>query len=264
MCKQSSGRPLILVSNDDGIHASGVSELVKCLQAFGDVVCVCPLTPQSGQSMAITVNEPLRIYNFPDLGNAKMYAVNGTPVDCVKIALHTILDRLPDLMVSGINHGSNAAINVVYSGTMGAAFEACAWGIPAIGFSLTSHNPDADFNATLPFVKILCKEVLRHGLPKGTCLNVNIPAKFTPTRMAFTKAAKGKWTDEYKEYFDPQGRKFYLLTGKFENEEPQNEDTDEWCLSNGIVSVVPCMLDRTAPTTHDFEWLRNLAATVTV
>ncbi len=239
-------RPLILVSNDDGIEAIGVHELVDCLLKLGDVVCVCPDGPRSGQSMAISVNTPLRIERLDDWHGAEMYKVNGTPVDCIKISMHTILGRRPDLVVSGINHGSNAAINVVYSGTMGAAFEGCACGVPSIGFSLTTHNPKADFSGCLPFVDKIVGSVLKNGLPEGVCLNVNIPASNpAPTEMRITKACKGRWTDEYQEYTDPNGRKFYWLTGKFKNEEPDNEDTDEWCLSHGIVSVVATALDRT-------------------
>ena len=235
-------RPLILVSNDDGIEAIGVHELVDCLLKFGDVVCVCPDGPRSGQSMAISVNTPLRIERLDDWHGAEMYKVNGTPVDCIKISMHTILGRRPDLVVSGINHGSNAAINVVYSGTMGAAFEGCACGVPSIGFSLTT------FSGCLPFVDKIVGSVLKNGLPEGVCLNVNIPASNpAPTEMRITKACKGRWTDEYQEYTDPNGRKFYWLTGKFKNEEPDNEDTDEWCLTHGIVSVVATALDRTDP-----------------
>ncbi len=186
-------RPLILVSNDDGIEAIGVHELVDCLLKFGDVVCVCPDGPRSGQSMAISVNTPLRIERLDDWHGAEMYKVNGTPVDCIKISMHTILGRRPDLVVSGINHGSNAAINVVYSGTMGAAFEGCACGVPSIGFSLTTHNPKADFSGCLPFVDKIVGSVLKNGLPEGVCLNVNIPASNpAPTEMRITKACKGR------------------------------------------------------------------------
>ena len=253
-------RPLILVSNDDGISANGVNELVDVLVKYGDVVTVCPDSPRSGQSMAITVNSPLRIECLDDRNGAKMYKVNGTPVDCVKLAIHAVLRRMPDLVVSGINHGSNAAVNVVYSGTMGAAFEGCAMGIPAIAFSLTSHDPHADMKRCMPFVDKLVSGVLSHGLPEGVCLNVNIPAKGeAPTEMRLTKGAKGRWTDEYQEYTDPNGKKFWWLTGKFENAEPDNEDTDEWCLVNGIVSVVPVLLDRTDTDLSRFQWISQLS-----
>ena len=253
-------RPLILVSNDDGISANGVNELVDVLVKYGDVVTVCPDSPRSGQSMAITVNSPLRIECLDDRNGAKMYKVNGTPVDCVKLAIHAVLRRMPDLVVSGINHGSNAAVNVVYSGTMGAAFEGCAMGIPSIAFSLTSHDSHSDMKRCMPFVDKLVSGVLSNGLPEGVCLNVNIPAKGeAPTEMRLTKGAKGRWTDEYQEYTDPNGKKFWWLTGKFENAEPDNKDTDEWCLANGIVSVVPVLLDRTDTDLSRFQWISQVS-----
>lgn len=252
-----SQKPLILVSNDDGIDARGVHVLADVLLKFGDVTVVCPDAPQSAKSMALTMNMPLRFTRLDDYHGAKMYKVNGTPVDCVKIAMHTLGERVPDLVVSGINHGSNAAINVLYSGTMGAALEGCAFGIPSIGFSLTDHSPDADFSPCIPFVESIVGAVLEKGLPEGIALNVNIPNCVPyPTEMRVTKACKGNWTDEYREYTDPQGGKFYWLTGKFKNQEPDNPDTDEWCLSHGIVSVVPVILDITAQ--HDVNKISHL------
>lgn len=243
-------RPLILVSNDDGIAAKGVHALVDTLVKYGEVMVVCPDGPRSGQSMAITVDKPMRADRLPDYHGAIMYKVNGTPVDCVKMAMHALVPRKPALFVSGINHGSNAAINVVYSGTMGAAFEGCAFGIPSVGFSLTTHDPDADFAGCLPFVDKICSWVLANGLPEGVCLNVNIPyTDPAPTIMRMARACKGKWTGEFKDYVDPHGRKFYWLTGAFHNDEPESEDTDEWLLAHGIVSVVPTRLDRTADAT---------------
>lgn len=240
-------RKLILVSNDDGIEALGVHRLVEWLLPFGDVVAVCPDGPRSGQSMAITVNGALRLTRMDDFMGAAMYKVNGTPVDCVKLAMHIALPRRPDLVVSGINHGSNAAINVVYSGTMGAVMEGCAFGIPSVGFSLTDHAADADFEPCRPFVGRIVRAVLEKGLPEGVCLNVNIPHDHgIPEEMRVVRACRGNWSDEYAEYTDPHGRKFYWLTGKFRNDEPEATDTDEWCLSHGIVSVVPTLLDRTA------------------
>lgn len=254
--EQKSRKPLILVSNDDGITANGVHELVACLAKFGDVVTVCPDSPRSGQSMAISVNTPLRIDRLDDWHGARMYKVNGTPVDCIKLAIYAILDRKPDIVVSGINHGSNAAVNVVYSGTMGAAFEGCAMGIPSVAFSLTSHDPQADMKRCIPFVGNIVEGVITNGLPNGVCLNVNIPADGdAPTEMRLTKGCKGRWTDEYQEYTDPHGKKFWWLTGTFLNFEPENTDTDEWCLANGIVSVVPTLLDRTSADTEGLEWI---------
>lgn len=239
-------RPLILVTNDDGIHAHGVHRLIDYLSELGEVVCVCPDGPRSGQSMAITVNDALRITRVEDYNGAKMYKTNGTPVDCVKLAMYEVLERRPDIVVAGINHGSNAAINVVYSGTMGGAFEGCAFGIPSIGFSLTDHDPNADFTHCRWVVEQVTESVIKHGLPEGVCLNVNIPnSAVPPTEMRLVRACKGNWSDEYTRYEDPSGRPFYWLTGQFVNAEPESTDTDEWCLSNGIVSVVPVALDRT-------------------
>lgn len=251
-------RPLILVTNDDGIEAAGVHRLIDYVSDFADVICVCPDGPRSGQSMAITVNGALRVRSHASYMGAEMYSTNGTPVDCVKLAWHTVLSRRPDLLLSGINHGSNAAINVVYSGTMGAAFEGCAFGIPSIGFSLTDHSADADFEPCRSFVRAIVKGVLANGLPQGVCLNVNIPVIDNgPSGMRLARACQGNWSDEYVEYRDPAGKPFYMLSGRFENHEPEARDTDEWLLSQGIVSIVPTMLDRTAPLA-DVSWLNNL------
>lgn len=242
-----------MISNDDGILAAGVHALIDVMTGLGDVVAVCPASPQSGKSMAITSESPLRITRIEDYNGAKMYKVNGTPVDCIKVAMHTLMPRIPDMVVSGINHGSNASVNAVYSGTMGAAFEGCALGIPSVGFSLTDHSAEADFSHCSQFVKTISKAVLERGLPQGVALNVNIPHILaTNPEIRITKACKGRWTDEYKEYEDPSGKKFYWLTGKFINEEPDNSDTDEWCLSHGIVSVVPLALDHTVHLQKDY------------
>lgn len=256
-------RPLILVTNDDGIGARGVHCLIDRLLPFGDIVCVCPDAPRSGQSMAITVNDPLKLTELPDYNGAKMYKVSGTPVDCVKLSMHHILPRKADLVVSGINHGSNSAINVLYSGTMGAAMEGCAFGIPAIGFSLTDHSADADFTPCYAVIDKLVKAVLEHGLPQDVCLNVNVPdKKGIPTEMRLCKPCIGRWNDEYQEYVDPHGHKFYWLTGTFENLEPDNEETDEWCLDHGIISVVPINIERSAPITPGLEWLPSIMGKV--
>lgn len=244
-------KPLILVSNDDGYRANGVHVLTRLLSKFADVVAVCPTGPQSGRSMAITVSEPLRITPIKDYKadepNVDWYAVNGTPVDCVKLAMHTVMKgRTPDLVCTGINHGSNAAVNVVYSGTMGAAFEGCAFGIPSIGFSLCDHSPNADFLPMLPYIEQVVKAVMSNPLPYGVCLNVNAP-KGELKGMRQTRSCKGHWSDEYAEYFDPSGHPFYMLQGRFINDEPEAPDTDDALLAQGYITVVPVMLDPTAP-----------------
>lgn len=251
-------KPLILVTNDDGIYAKGVHELITVLLKIGDVYCVCPDSPQSGMSMALTVNSLLKVKRLEASNGANMYKVTGTPVDCVKIAIDNLLPRRPDLVVSGINHGSNAAINVIYSGTMGAAFEGAVYGIPSIGFSLTTHDENADFSPCLPVIDKLVRMVLEKGLPADVCLNVNMPAGFSSyPEMRVVRGCKGRWNDYYKEYRDPADQPFYWLSGKFINEEPESTDTDEFCLKNGIVSIVPVMIERTCPNLEDFKWISS-------
>lgn len=246
--KTESNRPLILVSNDDGIEAPGVRRLIDFLLPLADIVCVCPLHPHSGMSMALTVKDPLRVKRVEDYRGVPMFAVNGTPADCVKVAHHCILPRMPEMVVAGINHGSNAGINLVYSGTMGAAMEGCVMGVPSVGFSLTNHSMDADFTPCGPFIREICSRLLDCGLPDGVCLNVNIPdCDPAPTQMRVVRQCRSSWSDEYREYTDPAGHPFYMVTGSFINDEPEREDTDEWCMSHGIVSIVPVSLDRTTP-----------------
>ncbi|MDE6693742.1 MAG: 5'/3'-nucleotidase SurE [Muribaculaceae bacterium] len=232
-------RPLILITNDDGIHAKGLFHLIHCAKEFGDVYVVAPDTPQSGKSSAITVEAPLRITAHPDIDTAKVYSVSGTPVDCVKLALHAITPRKPDMLLSGINHGSNSGVSVIYSGTMGAVMEGCIVGIPSIGFSLLHHSLTADFSLSDSFVKDIIAKALQHPLPEGICLNVNIPALVVPEGVRACRAAKGYWTEEYREYFTPSDSPFYWLTGRFVNTEPQATDTDEYWLDRKYISVVP-------------------------
>lgn len=246
----------ILVSNDDSISARGVHALIDRLVKFGKVTAICPKYPQSGQSMALTVNSPIRIAQLPDYNGARMFSATGTPVDCIKIAMHHLLDHRPDLIVSGINHGSNAAVNVLYSGTMGAAMEGVTFGIPSIGFSLTDHSPNANFEPCFKAIDHLVRETLKNGLPDGVCLNVNVPnIETTPGEMRLCTPCKGRWDDEYKEYTDPFGGKFYWLSGSFDNFEPDNTETDEWALAHGMVSVVPVAVERSASTAIEVPWL---------
>lgn len=239
-------RKLILITNDDGVLAPGLAELVKIAVNHGDVVVAAPAMPQSAKSSALTVDAPLQIEERPSIAGAKVYSVNGTPVDCVKLALHALLDRHPDLLLSGINHGSNAAVNNIYSGTMGAAMEGCIVGVPSVGFSLLSHSHDADFSETLGIVNSVIGRVLSQGLPQGICLNINFPANCTPEGLKCVRAAGGYWTEEYADYARPSGRPFYWLTGKYHNSEPDNPDTDEYWLARGWATVVPIRPDQTA------------------
>ena len=240
-------RPLILISNDDSINAPGIHFLADIASRLGDVYVVAPATPQSGQSAALTVNSPLRIVEKPSTNeNIRIFTVSGTPVDCVKLALNAIVPRKPDVLFSGINHGSNSGVNVTYSGTMGAVLEGCMRGIPSVGFSLLHHSMNADFSLSASFVKEIAEKVISHGLPTNVCLNVNIPAKVVPSGIKLCRAAIGHWTDEYDRYVDPSGNPFYWLSGRFINDEPEATDTDEFWLGKNYISVVPVSTDQTA------------------
>ncbi|MCL2598079.1 MAG: 5'/3'-nucleotidase SurE [Paludibacter sp.] len=242
-------KPLILVTNDDGIEAKGIKELIDTIVPLGDIIVFAPDGPRSGMSNAITVNTPLRFKKIEMCDNVLRFACNGTPTDCVKLALHSgVLHRKPDILLSGINHGSNAAINVIYSGTMGAAFEGCENSIPSIGFSLANYDGKADFNFFKPYIIKIVKEVLKHGLPRAVCLNVNAPIGEVKG-LKITRQAWGYWTDEFEKRIDPNGHSYYWMSGYFKNEEPANHQTDEWALANGYVSIVPSIIDLTA---HDF------------
>lgn len=242
-------KPLILVVNDDGITANGIRNLIKIMNDFGDVVVVAPDSPQSGKSHAITLEETIRCDKVKiDNGPQTEYSCSGTPVDCVKLALNKLLDRKPDLCVSGINHGSNSSINVIYSGTMSAAIEGALDGIPSIGFSLLDYSKDADFSESTAFIRLITKQVLKNGLNDGICLNVNIPKSINQQKIRgirVCRQARANWVEEFEERTDPKGRSYYWLTGKFINYD-KADDTDEWALANQYVSVVPVQFDVTS------------------
>lgn len=251
-------KPLILVVNDDGITAPGIRTLIRLMNKLGDVVVVAPDSPQSGMGHAITLNATLRCEQVHiDEGMQTEYACSGTPVDCVKLAVNKILDRKPDLCVSGINHGSNSSINVIYSGTMSAAVEGSLEGIPSIGFSLLDHAWDANFEAAEDFILSIAETVLKNGLPSGTCLNVNIPKTENIQGVKVCRQANANWEEEFDERVDPQGKKYYWLTGTFKNYDG-GEDTDEWALAHQFISVVPVQYDVTAhhaiKTLNSFDW----------
>jgi len=239
-------RPTILITNDDGLMAKGLQQLIDTMRPIGDLVVVAPEGPRSGMSSAITVTIPTRLQNISNEEGLKIYSCSGTPVDCVKLGLNVIFsESVPDLIVTGINHGTNASISVVYSGTMGAAIEGCINEIPSIGFSLCNHLPDADFSAVLPFVQRISKNVLEHGLPLGVCLNVNMPDT-TPRGIKICRQASGRWTKEFVRHVDPHGHPYFWLTGNFKNDEPHADDTDEWALANNYIAIVPTKIDMTA------------------
>lgn len=239
-------RPLILITNDDGIQAKGLNSLVDMLREIGDIVVVAPDAPRSGQSSAISSESPLRVTPVADQPGYRAYKTNGTPVDCIKLAVNQILRKRPHLIVSGINHGSNAGACIIYSGTMGAVLEGCLIGIPSVGFSLCSHDSNADFSSCQKVIKNTCRQILGNGLPDQVCLNVNIPVVPTIQGIRICRQAKGYWTEEYDHRVDPHGRDYYWLTGRFINLEPDSPDTDEWALANGYISIVPCTTDLTA------------------
>jgi 5'-nucleotidase len=250
--------PLILVVNDDGINAPGINALITVAKEFGKVLVVAPDKPQSGMGHAITLDSTLHI-NKIDKEGFVAYACSGTPVDCVKIAVNKLLDRTPDLIISGINHGSNSSINVIYSGTMSAALEGSLEGIPSIGFSLLNHSIDADFTAAQYFAKKIIRQVLQTKTTKRICLNVNIPNlnKDLISGIKVCRQAKGNWVEDYDERKDPMGRTYYWLTGKFVLED-EGTDTDEWALRNNYVSVVPVQSDVTDYTIiNEIKYLEN-------
>jgi 5'-nucleotidase len=243
-------RPLILVTNDDGINAPGIRTLIGIMNTIGDVVVVAPDSPQSGMGHAITVDATLYVNRvLVDDGPQTEYRCSGTPADCVKLAIRELLDRKPDLCVSGINHGSNASINVIYSGTMSAAVEAGIEGIPAIGFSLMDYSWSANFEASKSYVKNITLEVLKNKLPKDVVLNVNIPniSKIDIKGVKVCRQARGNWVEAFDKRVNPMGKDYYWLSGKFVNLDGGN-DTDEYALENGYVSVVPVQFDLTAYT----------------
>lgn len=248
-------RPLILVSNDDGITSRGIATLVEAMMELGDVIVVAPDGPQSGMGHAITVGDTLRLEENFLFKGVKAFECSGTPADCVKIARHFVLknERQPDVIVSGINHGSNTSISVLYSGTMSAAIEGAIEGTPAIGFSLCDYSHKADFSHTKEIVKRITSQVLAKGLPKGVALNVNIPHKQNePIKgIRVCRQANAKWVEDFDQRFDPNGRRYFWMVGNFVNFD-KGEDNDEWAIANNYVSVVPCQFDLTAHQTIPF------------
>lgn len=240
--------PLILVTNDDGITATGIHELVAVARTFGDVLVVAPDSPQSAQGHAITIERPIFVRESNVFGpGVEAYECSGTPVDCVKIAKSVLLKgRMPDICVSGINHGSNAAINILYSGTLSAAMEASLEKIPSIGFSFLNYRADADFSVCRSYVRQLIGHVLENGMAAGSLYNVNIPnlPAGEIRGIKVCRQAEARWVEEYQEGQDPRGRPYYWLSGKFVNEDAR-EDTDANALQAGYVSLVPSQHDLT-------------------
>jgi len=241
-------KPLILVTNDDGIAAPGLRTLISVMNEIGEVIVVAPENPQSGMGHAITLDSTLRCTKVTlDDGKQLEYKCSGTPADCVKLAVNEVIKRKPDLCVSGINHGSNSSINVIYSGTMSAAVEAGIEGVPAIGFSLLDYNWGANFEPLKKHIKKITLSILKNKLPEGIVLNVNFPKldNHEYKGIKICRQARANWVEEFDKRVNPQGKEYYWLTGKFVNLD-QGEDTDEWALSNGYISIVPVQFDLTA------------------
>jgi 5'-nucleotidase len=254
-------KPLILVSNDDGITSKGIRVLVSVMKKIGDVVVVAPDSPQSGMGHAITIGETLRLYEEDIFEDVLAFKSSGTPADCVKLAKHYVLkDRTPDLVVSGINHGSNTSISVLYSGTMSAAIEGALEGLPSIGFSLCDYSSKADFSHVVEWVEKIARQVLERGIPKGVALNVNFPPKRNEAikGIKICRQADAKWQEEFAERYDPTGRKYFWMAGNFVNFD-KGEDNDEWAIANNYISIVPCQYDLTAhhaitQINKDWDW----------
>ena len=239
-------KPIILVTNDDGVTAPGIAALVEVAKHFGTVVVVAPDAPQSGMGHAITIGKPLRLHQVHLFGEVEAYQCSGTPVDCVKLAVDRVLHRKPDFCFSGVNHGANNSINIIYSGTMLAAMEASIEGIPAAGFSYLDYSFEADFTLSKQVAHDVMHHLIHGKLPARGLYNVNIPRvglkQFKGVKIC--RQAKAKWKENFVERIDPNGKKYYWLTGEFQNQD-RGKDTDVWALEHGYASVVPVQYDLT-------------------
>jgi 5'-nucleotidase len=239
-------KPVILITNDDGITAPGIRNLVESVRDIGKIVVVAPDKAQSGMGHAITIGQPLRLHKVHMFDGVESWSCTGTPVDCVKLAVDKVLHRKPDLCLSGINHGANHSINVIYSGTMSAAVEAAIESIPSAGFSLLDYSIEADFTGARKYARIIVEKMLSTKPAKHTVLNVNIPS--IPAELLkgikICRQAYAKYEEDFIERKDPHGKHYYWLTGEFVNFD-KGKDTDVWALANNFVSVVPVQFDLT-------------------
>lgn len=239
------GKPLILISNDDGVNAKGLNELIGALCGMADIWVMAPDGPRSGKACAMTSECPVRYSLVSKREGVLVCQCTGTPVDCIKLALE-VMPKSPHLIIGGINHGDNSSVNVHYSGTMGVVIEGCLKGIPSIGFSLCDHSADADFSPVLPYVQKIVSEVLLHGLPEGVCLNVNAPVAKHYKGVRVCRQTKGVWRNEWKRCLHPKGGEYFWLTGNYEALESETADTDHWALENGYIAITPTKIDVTA------------------
>jgi 5'-nucleotidase len=244
--RTTKAEPTILITNDDGITAPGILNLVESVKDLGKIIVVAPDKPQSGMGHAITIGQPLRLHPVSIFEGIEAWQCSGTPVDCVKLAVDKVLHRKPDLCLSGINHGANHSINVIYSGTMSAAVEAAIESIPSVGFSLLDYSIEADFTGARKYARLIVEEMLKRKQDKHTVLNVNIPSISAELikGVKICRQAYAKYEEDFLERNDPNGRKYFWLTGEFVNFD-KGKDTDVWALKNNFVSVVPVQFDLT-------------------
>ena len=249
-------RPLLLISNDDGYQAKGIRMLVDMLADYGDIVVCAPDDARSGYSCAFSATTPLTLKLRERREGVEIWSCNGTPVDCVKIALAELVDRKPDMIIGGINHGDNASVNTHYSGTMGVTLEGCMKYIPSVAFSLCDHRDDADFEPLRPLIRTITERMLSEGLPLGVCLNVNFPLVSPYKGVRICRMAKGTWGSEVVRCHHPRGYDYWWMVGKYNNDEPEAEDTDNWALTHGYVAITPTQIDVTAYSAIEMikEW----------
>lgn len=247
-------KPLILISNDDGYHAKGLRSLIDMVSGFGDLLVCAPESARSGFSCAFSATTPLRLKLRRRWEGVDVWSCNGTPVDCVKLALSELCaGRRPDLVIGGINHGDNASVNSHYSGTMGVTMEGCMKYIPSVAFSICDHSDDANFEPLAPLVKMITKKLLSDGLPHGVCLNVNFPLADTFAGVKVCRMARGTWGNEVVRCRHPRGYDYFWMVGEYTNDEPEATDTDNWALTHGYVAITPTTVDVT-----DYEMLRQM------
>lgn len=245
-------RPLILISNDDGFQAKGINSLVDMLSDMADIIVCAPDSARSGFSCAFSATTPLRLTLQEKREGVEIWSCNGTPTDCVKMALANICQRQPQMVIGGINHGDNASVNAHYSGTMGVTLEGCMKFIPSVAYSLCDNHDDADFEPLRPYVRMFTEKVLNEGLPKGICLNINFPKGTTFKGVKMCRMALGSWYSETIKCHHPRGYDYWWMVGHYRNEEPEQQDTDRWALDNGYVAITPTQIDVTA-----YEFLKQ-------
>ena len=244
-------RPLLLISNDDGYQAKGINSLVEMLKDIADILVCAPETACSGMACAFSATTPLRLHLREKREGVEVWSCNGTPVDCVKMALAELVPRKPDMVIGGINHGDNASVNVHYSGTMGVTLEGCMKYISSVAFSLCDHQEDADFEPLRPYVRTITERVLKEGLPLGVCLNVNFPLVTDYKGVRVCRMAKGTWGNEVAKCHHLRGYDYWWMVGNYTNDEPEAEDTDNWALTHGYVAITPTQIDVTAYSALD-------------